>query len=258
MRQKVNSLTVRELHTIFGMSLNQMAESVGIAVSTIATWYIDERYYVEYLVELCNLFRLPLNSLLIPHDQNSYLDSHIKEKVMDVSKFRKVSYVRSRINLFVKEQKKRGIYIDEIAKRAGIARTTLFSLKREAEKGKSKVISWTDFNYLSRLSDSLEVSISDFFDGSFSANASDSFSLKTRKSKETSDWKSVMERRMAGLEEELACSRALMRQMQETMHRLIDAVEAGRIQLNEGPSSYMPAGTVSKEPDTATSAVKSM
>ncbi|MGN0089933.1 MAG: hypothetical protein ACI36Z_03125 [Alloprevotella sp.] len=263
MNQKVNSATVKELHSLFGMTLKQLSEGIGIPSSTLGGWFNKDRYYVEYLVALCNFLLLPLDALLIAEDEEEYIDKQIRQKVIPANKFVPITYLRSRIRQHIKSQSHDGYGVNEIADAALIGRTSLFKIKNDAVKGKNRVTSWTDFRYLASLSRVLHVPVSDFFQGSFSADkvnhpAPIPTKKELRKAASAYSTNSEMEKRIAALEHELAMQRALVSQINETMHRLVQLMDASHHMANEEPPAYKPATVVSKEPDTATSAVKSM
>lgn len=264
MSQRVNSSTVRELHTLFGMTMKQLSEGVGIPNSTLSGWFNKDRYYVEYLVALCNFLRLPLDALLIGEEEEEYIDEEIRRKVIPLNEFVPLTYLRSRISQHIKSQSRDGYGVNEIADAASISRTTLFAIKNEAVKGKNRVTSWTDFRYLASLCDVLHVHVSDFFQGSFSAGkvnypAPIPTKKELRKAAYTAySTNSEMEKRIAALEHELAMQRALVGQLNETLHRLVQTLDAPRNLASEDTLSYKPATVVSKEPDTATLASKSM
>lgn len=264
--QRLNTATIREIYKLFGLNKQRFTEEIGVPKSTLSGWLSKDKYYVEYLVMLCNHFRLPMESLLLRDGEEEYVDENIRQKVMPASTFAPIVYLRDRVSLRIKQSSKEGFGLDAIAEVAGFSRATLYMLKNEAGKGQKRIIGWTDFRYLAALSKAIQVPIDDFFQGSFYADRvqiPEEIVIRRRMGKSILVEKKVgqtdLEMRVASLEKELAMQRALLTKMNETLHLLASSMRGVNVLTSEEPAPYStPAGMVSKEPDKATSALKSM
>ena len=252
---QVKKESFAQICRIFGISQKRLAERIHVSESTLSLWLRDRIIYADTLVDICNELRLPLCHLFYEGGEEKQADTSLSELALPKEEYVPVSFDKSRMPEVIRKNMPYGMTKIDLIRLMGIGKTAFYAMLKDGEvkpdSRKSQL--YIRIEYLLSLSEAMQMDIGEFFTGGF-------YPPKGKPEVEGGRWRTEMEQRISSLEGELRECRLTMQAMHHTIQQLVSSLERRPYSFNDEHSSgyHMPAGQVSNEPDTATSAVKSM